>query len=119
MMPSAAVARPATIGRPLVNDRTNSTLSGRSMCLRNVASAPRSVATVLARHSPRSTAPVTCAINRIFSMMPSPVKRSGTRTKGTRAASSTDIVSFGPEPSAASTSEGASPSTPSADNCRM
>ena len=81
--------------------------------------ASRSVCTRRARHSPRSSVPVALAISRIFSTMPSPVNMSGTRTNGTRAASSTAIVSFGPAPSLASTSEGPRPSTPSGDNCRM
>src|SRR5262245_3861926 len=71
MMPSAAVARPATIGRPFVNESMNKTLRGSATRARKAAKTPRSACTDLARHSPRTTDPVARAIKRIFSTMPS------------------------------------------------
>ena len=119
MISFAAVFFPAAIARPFNSDITNITRTGFVTLARSSRSCARSSATAAVRHSARLSAPMAWPTSLILSIRPASEKVSGTSTSGTLAASSTSMVSFGPDPCTASTSEGLSPSTPSAESWRM
>jgi hypothetical protein len=85
----------------------------------NCRAASSSPPTLSAKAAAFSSTPSAAPMLRILARIPSPSNRSGTNTIGTRAFSSTSIVSGGPLPSRARIASGSTDSTPSGDRRRI